>query len=134
MSEKQVLTRNETLVYALLEQSETPLSAYDILDALRGDGIRAPLQVYRALNKLIDKGAVHRIESKNAFVACSVHGCPGHATTIFMLCTACDAAEEFSESQLVSALTDICDSRGFEPARTVVEITGLCSKCQTLHH
>lgn len=129
----QPLSRNETLVFALLEKSKTPLSAYDILDTLRGDGIRAPLQVYRALNKLIDKGAVHRIESKNAFVACSVHDCPGHATTIFMLCTACEAAEEFSESRLVSALTDICGVRHFTPARTVVEITGLCSKCQRPH-
>ena len=31
--------------------AEAPLSAYDILDKLRDDGLRAPLQVYRALEK-----------------------------------------------------------------------------------
>ena len=128
------MTRNEELVHAFLTRSETPLSAYDILDGLRVDGIRAPLQVYRALNKLIDKGTVHRIESKNAFVACSVHDCAGHATTIFMLCTACDAAEEFSDTKLAKALLGFCDGRNFDPTRTVVEITGLCEKCQSPNH
>ena len=128
------MTRNEELVHTFLTQSKTPLSAYDILHGLRGDGIRAPLQVYRALNKLIDKGTVHRIESKNAFVACSVHDCPGHATTIFMLCTACDAAEEFSDTKLATALLGFCDRRNFDPTRTVVEITGLCEKCHSPNH
>ena len=63
------MTPNETLVYNLLRQTDTPLSAYSILDALRDQGVRAPLQVYRALNKLIERGAVHRIESVNGFGA-----------------------------------------------------------------
>jgi len=124
------ITRNEELVLALLDESKTPLSAYDILDALRDQGIRAPLQVYRALNKLIDKGAAHRIESKNAFVACSRHDCAGHSTTIFMLCTACDSAEEFAEGQITEALAAVCESRDFNPVRTVIEMTGLCKTCQ----
>jgi len=60
-------SRNETLVYGFLETTDKPASAYEILDGLRGDGLRAPQQVYRALSKLIETGAVHRIESLNAF-------------------------------------------------------------------
>ena len=55
------MTQNETLVYQLLCDADRPLSAYNILDALRDQGIRAPLQVYRALAKLVERGAVHRI-------------------------------------------------------------------------
>jgi Fur family zinc uptake transcriptional regulator len=43
-------TRNEALVYEFLESHGKPASAYGILDALRQDGLKAPLQVYRALS------------------------------------------------------------------------------------
>jgi len=65
------LTRNQSLVFGALSRAEGPLSAYTILDQLRDDGFRAPLQVYRALDKLVETGMVHRLESLNAFVACS---------------------------------------------------------------
>ncbi len=48
------LSRNQSLVYDALSRSPAPLSAYVILDKLRDSGFRAPLQVYRALEKLID--------------------------------------------------------------------------------
>ncbi len=70
------LTRNQSLVLSVLQSSEQPLSAYSILDRLREEGLRAPLQVYRALEKLLQAGRIHRLESKNAFVVCchSKHG------------------------------------------------------------
>ena len=79
------MTRNEEMVYRLLCAADRPLSAYNILDGLRDDGFKAPLQVYRALSKLIDRGAVHRIESVNGFVACQLHDCGSNAVSIFML-------------------------------------------------
>ncbi len=57
------LTRNQSLVLDTLSQSGGPLSAYTILDQLRDHGFRAPLQVYRALDKLVEFGMVHRLES-----------------------------------------------------------------------
>ena len=39
------LTRNQSLVFGALSRAEGPLSAYTILDQLRDDGFRAPLQV-----------------------------------------------------------------------------------------
>lgn len=70
------LTKNQGLVLSVLESSGQPLSAYTILDRLRGQGLKAPLQVYRALDKLLEHGRVHRLESMNAFVVCchSRHG------------------------------------------------------------
>ncbi|MCS6758506.1 MAG: transcriptional repressor, partial [Candidatus Devosia euplotis] len=57
------LTRNQGLVLGALAHADTPLSAYQLLDALRADGLRAPLQVYRALDKLVERGLAHRLES-----------------------------------------------------------------------
>ncbi|KEG20347.1 hypothetical protein H710_00424 [Bartonella bacilliformis Ver097] len=47
------LTHNQMLVFNLLQTEKAPLSAYEILDRLREKGLRAPLQVYRALEQLI---------------------------------------------------------------------------------
>jgi Fur family zinc uptake transcriptional regulator len=62
------LTKNQSLVMGALSQANGPLSAYTILDELREHGFRAPLQVYRALEKVVEFGLVHRLESLNAFV------------------------------------------------------------------
>lgn len=39
------LTRNQSLVFSVLQSSGQPLSAYSILDRLRDEGLHAPLQV-----------------------------------------------------------------------------------------
>ncbi len=74
------LNKNDKKVLSALGRSEKPLSAYDILDRARSDALKAPVQVYRALEKLESRGLVHRIEALNAFVACSEHdeSCSGH--------------------------------------------------------
>lgn len=64
------LSRNQSLVLSVLQSSDQPLSAYTILDRLRDDGLRAPLQIYRALEKLMEAGRIHRLESMNALVIC----------------------------------------------------------------
>jgi len=125
------MTQNETLVYTLLCQADRPLSAYNILHALRDKGIRAPLQVYRALGKLVERGAVHRIESVNGFVACQLHDCGGSEVSIFMLCTQCERANEFTDASIDKTLQALGDDRKFQAAHKVIEITGLCADCRS---
>ena len=124
------MTPNETLVYDLLRQADTPLSAYSILDALRDQGLRAPLQVYRALNKLIERGAVHRIESINGFVACSLTNCGARAVSIFMLCTKCERAAEFTDPAIDQKINALADDRLFAAEHKVIEMAGLCASCR----
>ncbi|GAF76572.1 unnamed protein product, partial [marine sediment metagenome] len=70
MATKQKLTRNQDVVIKALAAIGQPLSAYRILDldCVRDAGLKAPLTIYRALDKLVALGLVHRIESLNAFV------------------------------------------------------------------
>ena len=63
------LNKNDKKVLSALGRSEKPLSAYDILDRARSDALKAPVQVYRALEKLSSQGLVHRIEALNALAA-----------------------------------------------------------------
>ena len=62
---------NSEIVAATLRKAGRPLTAYEVLDALKGMGVSGPPTVYRALDKLIADGRVHRLESLNAFVLCS---------------------------------------------------------------
>nr|WP_281032616.1 transcriptional repressor [Phyllobacterium salinisoli] len=100
------LTRNQSLVLSVLQSSNQPLSAYTILDRLRHEGLKTPLQIYRALDKLLQAGRMHRLESMNAFVVCS-HSRYGQIhprITAFEICEACGKADEFHVSEIEDAL------------------------------
>ena len=49
-----------------IEKVNEPIKAYSILHNVQKKGIKAPLQVYRALDKLVEIGKIHKIESRNA--------------------------------------------------------------------
>ncbi len=127
----QQLTRNQTLVLEALSQAEAPLSAYTILDKLRGEGFRAPLQVYRALEKLQDVGLVHRLESINAFVACAHpdQDCCSHGLTAFTICESCGKVTEFHDHMIEERLAGFARDRNFRPGKTTIEIRGHCAGC-----
>src|SRR6202521_1791611 len=88
------LTPMRRRVLEILAASHTPLGAYEIMDRIGRQGPRpAPITVYRALDFLRENGLVHRIESRNAFIAC-VHD---HATSdpvVFLICEKCGAVGE----------------------------------------
>lgn len=127
------LTRNQSLVYDALTRSQAPLSAYVILDKLRDSGFRAPLQVYRALEKLIEFGLVHRLESLNAFVACShtqTDCCTHHHGTVaFAICNVCGQVTEFHDHQIDHRLGDWVKNQKFKAEKTTIEIRGVCEAC-----
>lgn len=123
------LTKNQTLVFGSLSEAQGPLTAYAILDLLRDSGFKAPLQVYRALDKLVEYGMVHRLESLNAFVACSHQGCGGHRTAAFAICETCGDVIEFTPDEAIGLLTEWTNSQGFKLARTTIELRGTCKDC-----
>jgi len=96
---------------------------------LRDDGFRAPLQVYRALDKLRELGLVHRIESLNAFVSCAHPAGQAHGAVAFAICENCGGVTEFSRQDVVKQLADWARSEGFEAHATVIELRGLCGTC-----
>ena len=124
------LTKNQSLVMDALTKSEGPLSAYTILDQLRDQGFRAPLQVYRALDKLIEFGKVHRLESLNAFVACTHPNCDGLETLTFMICDNCGQVTEITDGSLSKRLKHLASEARFSLQESTIELRGLCTACQ----
>ena len=127
-------------IMGALTESPRPLSAYDLLDRLRPTGVAAPLTVYRALDKLIASGQVHRVESLNAFVACrGEHGhdhsgpdaaAPPRAVG-FTICDECGAVDEFVDATLFDQLDRTLAGQRFFPRRSTIEVHGLCAACAT---
>ncbi|MBI1385622.1 MAG: transcriptional repressor [Rhizobiales bacterium] len=123
------LTRNERLVLTTLADAGTPLGAYAILEALRGDGLRAPPQVYRALDKLQRAGLVHRIESLNAFIACSHPECEVRNLAAFVICTACGRVTEFTDADLLALAGKLAERAGMRLEGATIELKGRCTAC-----
>lgn len=123
------LTHNQELVLGELAHADAPLSAYDLLDRLRGQGLRAPPQVYRALDKLTERGLAHRLESLNAFVCCADETCHRSGSIAFAICEHCGRVEEFAERSIEARLKSWSAARGFVPNRMTIELRGRCAEC-----
>ena len=128
-SQTAALTRNQELVLSALAKAPGPMSAYSILDELRDDGFRAPLQVYRALDKLQQYGLVHRLESLNAFVACSHPGPDTHGAMAFSICEKCGSVTEFADDDAVRTLGRWAKRSRFRVNSAMIELKGLCEGC-----
>lgn len=105
------------------------MTAYQVLDAVRDQGITAPPTVYRALNRLVEEGLAHRVESINAYVACT-HSHHSDAAVVFAICENCGMVEEIEDSDAVAGLRGEAESDGFEVQRVTAEIRGLCAPCR----
>ena len=121
-------------ILAILGEGDAALGAYAILERLREPGQRlAPTTVYRALAALVEDGRVHRIESANAYVACS-HSCraTGGTTPVLSICDDCGSVEEHEASDLVQTVRARVGASGFAPAQSVIEVRGHCAECRDL--
>ena len=123
------LTNNQQTVLDLLEKSKEPLKAYAILYDTQKKGIKAPLQVYRALDKLIEIGKVHKIESRNSYIACEHKNCNSSTSTSFLICETCDQVSELTQKNLSSYFAKQSEQANFKYAKHNLEIFGACKDC-----
>jgi Fur family transcriptional regulator, zinc uptake regulator len=126
----QRLTPIRRQVLEALLASHNPLGAYEIIERLADkNGRPAPITVYRALDFLRDNGLVHRIASRNAFVACG-HNHGGDDLVVFLICERCGAVGEASGGAVTEALKASARAAGFSPKSPIIEIAGICSHCR----
>jgi Fur family zinc uptake transcriptional regulator len=124
------LTPARRAILDLLCSAGKPLGAYDMLDSLTGPSGRrpAPIAVYRALDYLLENGLVHRLASRNAFVACGrrhAHSDP----VVFLICDACGKVEESASQAFALSLAETAAAAGFRSNGAVVEVSGACASC-----
>ena len=122
------LTKNQEAVLAALRAAGRPLSADQIQDQTPAAGVRAPQQVYRASDRLIDYRLVHRIENLNAYLFCD-HG-PHAEEVAFAICRRCGAVVELAMKGIVPGLGHSAAARGFTLEGAHIELSGLCADCR----
>ena len=127
--QNQDLTKNQKIVLNLLQSSGEPLKAYSILDSLKKEGLKSPLQIYRALDKLVELGKIHKIESKNSFIVCSNSNCASN--TIFTICERCDKVKELKNNNLTAGMSELIKKNGQSITRYNLEFFVLCKSCKS---
>ena len=130
MHKENSLSKNQQIIFDLIDRSPEPLKAYTILYNVQKKGINAPPQVYRALDKLVEIGKIHKIESKNAFVACKNSDCEISKATAFSICESCEVVDEISDVKLSKYLSSFNHKKGMKFKRFNLEFFGLCKKCK----
>ena len=122
------LTEQRRSVLRLLCLSDKPLSAYELLDRMRGVVKNpAPPTVYRALDFLLEQGLVHKLESLHAFIGCT-HPDHPHASQ-FLICDNCGEVVEVEDPGVSDSLKAAGKAVGFRARRPVVEVLGTCAQC-----
>lgn len=108
--------------------SHRAAGAYEVIDRMAEHGPRpAPISVYRALDFLSAHGLVHKIESLNAFVACTLSHADRDA--ILLICEGCGRVAEMEGKPLFEGLTKRAAGTGFVTREAMVELSGRCGDC-----
>lgn len=123
------LTKTRRQVLDIIWASHNPIGAYDVLQKLQEAGHKpAPPTAYRALDFLVSARLVHRIESLNAYIGCPApdaqHQCQ------FYICGECGHIAEVHNQDVATALNTAADDLGFTQLQPVIEVHGICSRCQ----
>src|SRR5438128_2125463 len=107
-------------VLAALLSSHRPLGAYEVIDELAKSMPRpAPITVYRALDFLMENGLVHRIESRNAYLACA-HDHDATSMVAFLICDHCGSVGEIPAAPVAASLNAAARASGLAPNLSVV--------------
>ncbi len=127
IAKRRPAAEQDELIAGALRAAGGPVSAYEIIELLRPKATLAPQSVYRALDRLICDGHAHRLESLNAFVACSRSCHKG--TAVFAICEGCGRVSEFEEAAAVASLQGWAKSHNFSLSGMTLELRGRCATC-----
>jgi Fur family transcriptional regulator, zinc uptake regulator len=124
------LTPSRRRILEILADEGRPLGAYDMIEKVAAATGKhpAPISIYRALDFLLENGLVHRLASRNAYLACA-HGHKHEEPVVFLICENCGTVTEATPKAIHRDLAALAAEEGFKPRAQVMEITGLCRVC-----
>jgi Fur family zinc uptake transcriptional regulator len=124
------LTAGRRRILEILAAEGRPLGAYDLIEKVaEGTAKRpAPISIYRALDFLLENGLIHRLASRNAYLACG-HGHALQEPVVFLICDVCGGVVEATSEALSRDLGLLAETAKFAPRVQVMEIAGHCRLC-----
>jgi Fur family transcriptional regulator, zinc uptake regulator len=108
----------------LVQSYPRPLTGLELVELLRraGEGV-APSQVYRALKRLIEDGAVCKVLVAGGYVRA------GPEPAMLFWCRECGTVTAVPCPELFARLEAGAMAAGKDEVRCVVEVPGLCAGC-----
>jgi len=122
-------TSPQELILNTLIENEQPLSAYAILEKVVKFGIKSPPIVYRALDALMTKGKVHKINELNSFIACNCDDDHQHLLSVLTICQSCAKVGELHDHGVINHLAKLRDFDIGLTNQAVIELPITCSNC-----
>src|ERR1700730_6740316 len=121
------LTPGRRRILEILAREGRPLGAYEMIDRVaQATGKRpAPISIYRALDFLLENGPIHRLASRNAYLACG-HGHAAREPIGFLICEVCGEVVEATSAAMRGALGELVAEAKFSPRAQVMEVAGRC--------
>ena len=121
-------TKTRQLVLSTIAKSKKPITAYEILEALKPyvKNPKPPI-VYRATDFLQEHSFIHKIESLNAFMVCRESH--QHSGSQYMICNQCGDVSEIHLCSIPTNIAAAAQKAKFEPEYWNLELHGLCGGC-----
>ena len=129
------ITSKRVNLYSILLDSDKALSAYELAD-LYQEVFAAPIPaitVYRVLEFLQDNDLVHKLDTANKFVACSLFDCKHtRPASQFLICNQCLKVKELGMSGAkFEELKQTIEEAGFHLDTQQLEMNCICTDCHT---
>ncbi|MGH6847171.1 MAG: Fur family transcriptional regulator [Methylocella sp.] len=124
------LTPGRRRILEILAREGRPLGAYEMIDRVaQATGKRpAPISIYRALDFLLENSLIHRLASRNAYLACG-HGHAAQEPIVFLICEVCGEVVEATSAEMRGSLAELARQAKFSPRAQVMEVAGRCRVC-----
>ena len=122
------ITRARRALIRAIERSPRPLRPAELQSLLAEEGVRMDrVSVYRTLGALLELGLLHRVVGSRAVRPCREKEPRCHHAIV---CTECGSAREFHSGALERALGDVRRATRYRVQGHVLELRGVCERCQ----
>lgn len=122
------LTDPRERVLSLLSKSSTPMTAYQILEALSSAQTKIrPPTVYRAIDFWLTNKFIHRIESLKSYIVCCTN--KRHDDFLIFICNACNHILELQPNNLTTKISNELNQNNMIVTSTHAEVRGICDQC-----
>lgn len=111
-----------------------PITAYQLVDRLKEVKRRAaPPTIYRAVEFLLARKLIYRVERLSAFIACADPG--RHRDPVqLLICRTCGAVAEVDDQGAIDALDQAAAAVRFRRLAATIELEGICAGCEPESH
>jgi Fur family zinc uptake transcriptional regulator len=115
----------DAAIHDLLAAATRPIGAYELVGALAVSlpPAPSPVQIYRALERLMAARRVRRIESAAGYLAAT------DRPDAVLHCHVCGQAELVAAAEVHARLEEVAGLHGFCMREAVVEVLGTCAVC-----